>query len=120
MKLLSLKSRIKLQSLFITNLGSGSWGKVLAVRWQMGELDRNFITMQTSSGDEENIIGDKCIAELKKTMREYHQGKKTSYLRGGWGSSSSWLGVCPKDLTWFSMASLITGSMPGSRSTAPS
>ena len=68
MKLLSLKGRIKLNSLFITNLGSGSWGKVLAVRWQMGELDRNFITMQTSSGDEENIIGDKCIAELKQIM----------------------------------------------------
>ena len=34
----------------------------------MGELDRNFITMQTSSGDEENIIGDKCIAELKQIM----------------------------------------------------
>ena len=103
MKLLSLKSTIKLTQ-FITNLGSGSWGKVLAVRWQMGELDRNFITMQTSSGDELNIIGDKCIAELL----------------GGWGSSRSWLGVCPKDLTWFSIASFITGSIPGSMSTAPS
>ena len=27
-----------------TDLGRGSWGKVLAVRWQIGELDRNFIT----------------------------------------------------------------------------
>ena len=26
------------------HLGRGSWGKVLAVRWQMGELDKNFIT----------------------------------------------------------------------------
>ena len=32
--------------------------------WQMGELERNFITMQTSSGEELNIIGDRCIAEL--------------------------------------------------------
>ena len=72
MKLLSLKGRIKLNSLFITNLGRGSWGKVLAVRWQMGELDRNFITMQTSSGDEENIIGDKCIAELKQIIMRTH------------------------------------------------
>ena len=47
------------------DLGSGSCGKVLAVRWQMGELDRNFITMHTSSGDELNIIGERCIAELK-------------------------------------------------------
>ena len=47
------------------DLGSGSCGKVLAVRWQMGELDRNFITMHTSSGEELNIMGDKCIAELK-------------------------------------------------------
>ena len=70
MKLLSLKSTIKLTQ-FITNLGSGSWGKVLAVRWQMGELDRNFITMQTSSGDEENIMGDRCMAELKRMMGEY-------------------------------------------------
>ena len=54
MKLLSLNS----------DLGRGSWGKVLAVRWQMGELDRNFITMQTSSGEEENIMGDRCMAEL--------------------------------------------------------
>ena len=76
------------------HLGRGSWGKVLAVRWQMGELDRNFITckfqekvkkdeyvsfkailkkempkislltMQTSSGEELNIIGERCIAEL--------------------------------------------------------
>ena len=37
----------------------------MAVRWQMGELDRNFITMHTSSGDELNIIGERCIAELK-------------------------------------------------------
>jgi len=58
-------------------LGRGSWGKVLAVRWQMGELDKNFITMQTSSGEELNIIGERCIAELL----------------GGWGSKSSWLGV---------------------------
>ena len=94
---------------------------MLAVRWQMGELDKNFMTMQTSSGDEENIIGDKCIAELKKMMmRDHYQDKNISYLRGGWGSSNSWLGVCPNDLTWFSMASLMTGSMPGSRSTAPS
>ena len=49
----------------VTDLGSGSWGKVLAVRWQMGELERNFITMHTSSGDELNIIGDRCIAELE-------------------------------------------------------
>ena len=61
MKLLSLNS----------DLGRGSWGKVLAVRWQMGELDRNFITMQTSSGDEENIMGDRCMAELKRMMDEY-------------------------------------------------
>ena len=61
MKLLSLNS----------DLGRGSWGKVLAVRWQMGELDRNFITMQTSSGEEENIIGDRCMAELKRMMSEY-------------------------------------------------
>ena len=29
----------------------------------MGEFDKNFIIMQTSSGTGENIIGDKCIAE---------------------------------------------------------
>ena len=33
-------------------------GKVLAVMWQMGELERNFMIMQTSSGAGENIIGD--------------------------------------------------------------
>jgi len=85
-------------------LGRGSWGKVLAVRWQIGELDRNFITMQTSSGEELNIIGERCIAELL----------------GGWGSSRSWLGVCPKDLICCSTASRITGSLFWSRSTAPS
>jgi hypothetical protein len=37
--------------------------------WQIGELERNFMTMQTSSGDDVNIIGDRCIAEL-------HQGHK--------------------------------------------
>ena len=58
----------------------------------MGELDRNFITMQTSSGDELNIIGDKCIAELNRIMGYQNSNEKT-YLRGGCGSSSSWLGV---------------------------
>ena len=38
-------------------------GNVFAVMWQIGEFERNFIIMQTSSGTGENIIGDKCIAE---------------------------------------------------------
>ena len=42
----------------------------------MGELDRNFITMHTSSGDELNIIGDRCIAELK-----YCSVESFSYVR---------------------------------------
>ena len=88
----------------------------------MGELDKNFITckfqekvkkmkqasrkliivklkkiglltMQTSSGEELNIIGERCIAELllialKKSLN-FHSH---SHL-GGWGSKSSWLGV---------------------------
>ena len=33
-------------------------GKVFAVMWQMGELERNFMIMHTSSGAGENIIGD--------------------------------------------------------------
>jgi hypothetical protein len=36
----------------------------------MGELERNFITMHTSSGDELNIIGDRCIAELNINIIE--------------------------------------------------
>jgi len=47
----------------VTTEGRGSCGNVFAVIWQMGELERNFIIMQTSSGTGENIIGDKCIAE---------------------------------------------------------
>ena len=40
----------------------------------MGELDRNFMTMQTSSGEELNIIGERCMAELtwKYTSIKYH------------------------------------------------
>ena len=58
--------RIKVNKVFffLFYLGRGSWGKVLAVRWQMGELERNFMTMQTSSGEELNIIGERCMAEL--------------------------------------------------------
>ena len=55
----------------VTYLGRGSWGNVLAVRWQMGELDRNFMIMHTSSGDELNIMGDRCIAELKQRRKQY-------------------------------------------------
>ena len=33
-------------------------GNVFAVMWQMGELERNFMIMHTSSGAGENIIGD--------------------------------------------------------------
>ena len=66
------------------DLGSGSCGKVLAVRWQMGELDRNFITMHTSSGDELNIIGDRCIAELKYcSVKSFSYVRVGSYLLGG-------------------------------------
>ena len=75
------------------DLGSGSCGKVLAVRWQMGELDRNFITMHTSSGDELNIIGDRCIAELK-----YCSVESFSYVIG-WGLTSS-EGEAPAAAGW--------------------
>ena len=88
----------------VTTDGSGSCGNVLAVMWQMGEFDRNFMIMQTSSGTGENIMGDKCMAEL----------------RGGWGSIRSWDGVWPKFRIWFSTASRITTSWIDSRSTLPS
>ena len=52
-------------------------GKVFAVMWQMGELERNFMIMQTSSGTGENIIGDRCMLDD----------------RGGWGSFNNWEGV---------------------------
>jgi hypothetical protein len=42
----------------VTTEGSGSCGYVFAEMWQMGELDRNFMLMHTSSGMLENIIGD--------------------------------------------------------------
>jgi hypothetical protein len=61
----------------VTTEGIGSCGNEFAVIWQMGEFERNFMIMQTSSGTGENIIGLRCIAEL----------------RGGWGSISSWDGV---------------------------
>ena len=47
----------------VTTEGSGNWGNVLAVIWHIGELERNFMIMQTSSGTGENIIGERCIAE---------------------------------------------------------
>jgi len=49
----------------VTTDGNGSWGNELAVMWQMGEFDKNFMIMQTSSGTGENIIGERCIAELR-------------------------------------------------------
>ena len=53
----------------------------------------SLLTMQTSSGEELNIIGERCIAELlliavKKSLNFHCH----SHL-GGWGSRSSWLGV---------------------------
>jgi hypothetical protein len=41
--------------------------------WQMGELERNFMTMQTSSGEELNIMGDRCIAELSEKKKDQGQ-----------------------------------------------
>jgi hypothetical protein len=69
-------------------LGRGSWGKVLAVMWQMGELERNFITMHTSSGDELNIIGDRCIAELNINIIEI---SGTNWISSGTDASQSWI-----------------------------
>ena len=45
----------------VTTDGLGSCGKVLAVMWQIGELDKNFIIMHTSSEKRKNIGTDLSI-----------------------------------------------------------
>ena len=50
-------------AVIVTTDGIGSCGNVLAVMWQMGELDKNFMIMHTSSGNGVNIMGDKCSAD---------------------------------------------------------
>ena len=62
--------------------------------WQIGEFERNFMIMQTSSGTGENIMGDRCMLDD----------------RGGWGSFNNWEGVWPKWRIWSSTAFFITGS----------
>ena len=75
-------------------IGHFTCGMVLAVMWQIGEFERNFMIMQTSSGTGENIMGDRCMLDE----------------RGGWGSFNSWEGVWPKWRIWSSTAFFITGS----------
>ncbi len=69
--------------------------------------------------------GDKNEVIIKTGAQQLWQNNLLNkywlkYLLGGWGSSSSWLGVCPKLLIWFSTASFITGSWILSASTQPS
>lgn len=49
----------------VTTLGIGNWGYVFAEICMTGEFKWNFIDMQTSSGIALNIIGDRCMAELR-------------------------------------------------------
>jgi hypothetical protein len=109
----------------VTTEGMGSCGKVLAVMWQIGELERNFMIMQTSSGAGENIIGDYKLDFLKLKQScikiiVVFLTKCIAELLGGCGSMRSCDGVCPKFLIWFSMASRITASVIDSKSTLPS
>jgi len=92
----------------VTTEGRGSWGYVLAEMWQMGELDKNFMLMHTSSGMLENIMGDYKKCETLIFLLILRQMKVftrcMAELLGGCGSIRSWDGVWPKLRIWFSIA----------------